>query len=441
MPESPEEVVDRTITLALFERHPAEAAVELERLDLDAAAEALAGQPPDVAVPVWERLSPDIAAALIERVPKHNAVAVMNRMDPTRAATLLAAFDVDARERLLGLLDKATARDLRTILQYPRGSAGSIMDPRIIYLRRDLTVREALARLRLPGGRLRPVRARRILILVDAEGRIDGIVEIQDLVLANPDDRLAEFLQPIPAWVTATASTEEVVDVMEAHHLSSLPVVDLEGRLIGVVRYEELITAAKEEATADLQTLFGAGRDERALSPPAIAVRKRLPWLQVNLATAFLAASVVGLFEGTIEQYTALAVLLPVVAGQSGNTGAQALAVVIRGLALREVHMAHWRRVLWKEMRVGMVNGVAVAATTALGVFVWSGSSGLTLIIALSMVLSMVIACVAGAAVPMLLTVLRQDPAQSSSIVLTTVTDVFGFFSFLGIATLLLWTL
>jgi len=263
-------------------------------------------------------------------------------------------------------------------------------------------------------------------------------VEIQDLVLADPDDRLAEFMQPIPAFVTVTATTEEVVEAMEDHRLSSLPVVDIDGRLIGVVRYDELVTAAKEDASVDIQTLFGASRDERALSGAGLAVRKRLPWLHINLITAFAAAAVVGLFEGTIEQYTALAVLLPVVAGQSGNTGAQALAVVIRGLALREIHVGHWRRVLWKEGRVGLVNGLAVALTTAVGVFLWSRSPGLALIIAVSMVLSMFIACVAGAAIPMVLTVLKQDPAQSSSIFLTTVTDVTGFFSFLGIATLML---
>jgi magnesium transporter len=152
--------------------------------------------------------------------------------------------------------------------------------------------------------------------------------------------------------------------------------------------------------------------------------------------TAFLAAAVVGLFENTIAKFTALAVLLPVVAGQSGNTGAQALAVIMRGLALREIRVRNTPRVLLKELFAGTVNGVAIAAVTALGVYVWSRSLGLCAVIALAMVMSMAIAGLAGAAIPMLLTALRQDPAQSSSIILTTVTDVAGFFSFLGLATL-----
>ncbi|HLF12967.1 MAG TPA: magnesium transporter, partial [Gammaproteobacteria bacterium] len=139
-----------------------------------------------------------------------------------------------------------------------------------------------------------------------------------------------------------------------------LPVIDIHGRLIGAIRHDALLKTLEEAASVDIQMMVGAGREERALSPPQFAVRKRLPWLQINLATAFLAAAVVGLFESTIAQFTALAVLLPVVAGQSGNAGAQALAVTMRGLALREISTRHWFRVLFKEMNVGIVNGIAI---------------------------------------------------------------------------------
>jgi magnesium transporter len=236
--------------------------------------------------------------------------------------------------------------------------------------------------------------------------------------------------------VQATASREEVVETMGQNKLSSLPVVDFEGRLLGVIRHGALVAAAQEEASVDIQTMVGASKEERALSPVSFAVRKRLPWLQINLATAFLAAAVVGLFENTIAKFTALAVLLPVVAGQSGNTGAQALAVTMRGLALREVRLRHWLPVAFKELRVAALNGIAVAVVTCLGVYAWSRSAGLTIVIGVAMVMSMVMAGVAGAAIPMVLSAMGQDPAQSSSIVLTTVTDIAGFFSFLGLATL-----
>jgi magnesium transporter len=166
-------------------------------------------------------------------------------------------------------------------------------------------------------------------------------------------------------------------------------------------------------------------------------VKKRLPWLQINLLTAFLAAAVVGMFESTIAQYTALAILLPIAAGQSGNTGAQALAVTMRGLTLREITVRHWWQVMRKEAGAALINGIAIAITCGAGIYLWSRSTGLALIIALAMISSMLIAAVAGALVPIMLKRMGQDPALSSSIILTTVTDIAGFMSFLGIASLL----
>lgn len=255
--------------------------------------------------------------------------------------------------------------------------------------------------------------------------------------MSEPDLPLERLRRKISATVTDIAPREEVVELLERSDITDLPVVDFSGRLIGVIRQSALVSAVQEEASLDIQTMVGVSRDERALSSAGFAVKKRLPWLQINLLTAFLAASVVGLFEHTIAQFTALAVLLPVVAGQSGNAGAQALAVTMRGLVLREISLRHWPKVVIKEVSVGFLNGLAIAATTALGVYIWSGSVGLVLIIAAAMVIAMVAAGFAGALVPIMLSRFGQDPAQSSSIILTTVTDVVGFFSFLGIATLL----
>ncbi|MDZ7750673.1 MAG: magnesium transporter [Gammaproteobacteria bacterium] len=174
-------------------------------------------------------------------------------------------------------------------------------------------------------------------------------------------------MRPVKAAVNVMASREEVVELLDQHRLTDVPVVDLDGRLVGAVRPQNLVAAAEDEASAAIQTMVGVSRDERALSGVGFAVRKRLPWLHINLATAFLAAAVVGLFEDTIAANTALAVLLPVVAGQSGNTGAQALAVTMRGLALREIRMRHWLRVVTKEALAGLWNGLAIALTTGAG--------------------------------------------------------------------------
>ncbi len=425
--------IEQKLLEGFFARHPGEAIRRLEAVTSEEAAELLSAQPLETTLAVWEGLSPDVGQAVLQRLPEERASDVLAGMEPMRAARLLAGLDAKTREAFLAHLRAGAAAEIRTVLSYPADRAGAYMDPRTRLFRPEMTVREIISRLRADQ---RP--GRRGFFLVDSHNRLTGWVEMQSIALAGPSRTLGELAVPAVTYVDAMANRDEVVEKMEQYRLSELAVLDFDGRLIGVIRYDALLAAEKEQASVGIQTMVGVSKDERALSKFPFAVRKRLPWLQINLATAFLAAAVVGLFEETIASVTALAVLLPVVAGQSGNTGAQALAVTMRGLALREIGASHWRQVAWKELNVGLWNGIAVALTTALGVYLWSGSTGLTLIIGVSMVMSMVIASVAGAGIPIVLTLLKQDPAQSSSIVLTTVTDVAGFFSFLGIATLLL---
>ena len=423
---------DERLQREFFSRYPAASIGPLEQVETEAQVEIFERQPVQAMLPVWERLSPDVGEKLLAALPETVVTETMHALDPGRVAHLLAGVDDDERERLLALIEDRTAKEVRDVLGYPPDRAGALMDTRARLFRATSTVTDVLARLRQDR---RPGRSG--FFVVDSDNRLAGWVDMQTLALAEPDERVGDLDRDVVAAVEPMATREEVGELMEAHRQSDLAVVDLDGRLIGVIRHASMVEAERERASVGIQTMVGVSRDERATSTVSFAVRKRLPWLQINLITAFVAASVVGLFEHTIAQFTALAVLLPVVAGQSGNTGAQALAVTMRGLALREIRATQWPRVVFKETNVGFWNGVIVAVTTAVGVLVWSGSWGLGLIIAASMVLSMIIAGVAGAAIPILLTVVGQDPAQSSSIVLTTVTDVTGFFSFLGIATLL----
>ena len=429
-------VVALTAATALNQRflldYPHEAARLLESMAPDEAAGLLAQQQPHVVVRAWQVLSPDIARAIVERLPDAAARHVLAEAEPAASVAVLGQWDEEERERRLAALDPQVARELRTLLTYPERSAGRLMDPDVSPLREELSVGQALARLR--GVRRRGLRE---LFVVDDDGRLAGRVEIQDLATTDDALPLREIVRPLLAAVKALDPQEDVVALLEHKPITELPVVNVDGRFVGVIRHAALLTAVEHESSIDIQTMVGASREERALSKPLFAVKKRLPWLQVNLLTAFLAAAVVGMFESTIAQFTALAVLLPVVAGQSGNAGAQALAVTMRGLVLREIGLRHWPRVVAKEASAGLVNGLAVAATTGLGVYLWSGSQGLVMVIASAMVIAMVIAGVAGAIVPIALQRFGMDPAQSSSIVLTTVTDVAGFFSFLGIATLL----
>ncbi len=424
--------IDNSLYQVLFDKYPAEAVRQLEQLTTEKMAEIISRQPVLKTVKIWERISPQLAARMLEDLPVHYSSELLEHIDPNRGASiLLAIIDVDKRSRILDAVEPKAASDLKRALSYEAGSAGALMEARVMYFRPDMRVGEVLNVLRA-----RPRRAYRKLYTVDNQNHLLGMIEIEDLALSEHSATLGQIESVPPAVVEATAGREELVSIFEKYKVTDLPVIDFENRFVGVVRYHTLLEAALEENSADLQTMVGVSKDERALSPAGFAVRKRLPWLQINLLTAFMAAAVVGIFEGTIEKYTALAVLLPVVAGQSGNTGAQALAVTLRGLALKEIYPRMWLRVTLKEFNAGLLNGIAVAITTAVCVYFWSDSFGLTMVIFFSMILSMIIAGVSGAVIPIMLTVSGQDPAQSSSIFLTTVTDIAGFFSFLGIATL-----
>jgi magnesium transporter len=424
--------VIETLNRQFLMDYPSEAVEALELFDHQESSRLLSNQPTSLITNILEILSPDIAASIFSYFPNSVIQAVLTEANPNLMTNLLGKFEEEQRNGFLSLVDSAIQNDFKTMMSYSEDSAGRLMDTRSHVFRESMSVRQCLKRLR--QLKFKPTQT---LFLVNDQNKLVSRAEMQDLALAESMQELNELAQPLKAFVSPTDPKEEVVSKMDEFKISNLPVVDLSGVLVGVVRHDALVKAVEEEATVDIQTMFGASKDERALSKPMFAVKKRLPWLQINLLTAFLAASVVGLFETTIAKYTALAVLLPVVAGQSGNTGAQALAVTMRGLALKEISIRQWKAVVFKEMWVGFLNGIAVALTTSAGVYFWSHSTGLAMVIGISMVISMVLAGLAGASVPIVLTRLGQDPATASSIVLTTVTDVAGFFSFLGIATML----
>ncbi|MDX1517610.1 MAG: magnesium transporter [Woeseiaceae bacterium] len=417
---------------AYLREQPADAAESLEAMSDRNVKKHLDGVRPEAIVTTLEMLADSRARSVFRQLDVAQQQGVLQEASPRLALILLAGMPDKARTELLDKLPAAIRKDLERLQQFDENSAGRLLDRPYDTIRNDMTVGEALKVLRDSGTR----RARSMYV-VDRENRLVGRADMQAIAMAYEDQPLADVLENVESTVLATAPRKEVVEQLEKHRIDSLPVVDVEGRLMGVVRYHRLFDAIESVATADIQKMVGASADERALSGAMFSVKRRLPWLHINLLTAFLAAAVVGFFESLIAQFTALAVLLPVVAGQSGNAGSQALAVTMRGLALREIGTREWRRVLTKEIQVGLVDGLALAVTCGLSVYVWSWSVGLALVIAVAMVLSMVAAGISGALVPIVLTRLGQDPATASSIILTTVTDVSGFISFLGTATLL----
>ncbi|GJL54859.1 MAG: magnesium transporter MgtE [Nitrospirales bacterium] len=416
---------------AFISQYPEEVAHLFETYPVDEVLEVLHGTSGHDTAKILSAMTPSVAAEILGDMPGEMLQETLLQVEPSVAATLLRRLSEDQRHTVLEALPKTVSTEIDAFLEYPEDSVGLLMDPRFFALPQDIHVEEAISQIRT-----RAPRDLHEIYIIDRSQVLTGILLLRDVFLAPGQEQLQSLMKRELPTIHPLESQEQVIEVFEQWKVLTIPVTDLNGRLLGVIRNQDIIEVEKEEATISMQTMVGASKDERALSPPMFAVRKRLPWLQINLLTAFLAAFVVGLFEDTIARFTALAVLLPVVAGQSGNTGAQALAVVMRGLALRDIRPAQWVRVATKESYVAFVNGVAVAATTSAAVYVWSQSWGLTMVIGISMVLSMVMAGLSGAVIPIILRALNQDPAQSSSIILTTVTDVAGFLSFLGLATM-----
>jgi magnesium transporter len=421
-----------SLNRSYLQEQPVEACRVLERLSTDDAAAILLQQPVSLLVQVLEKLTPGYAEAVIKQLPSNTLAELFSLLSINTSVTLLSRLGGEQRQALLEQLSAPVRGELSALLEYPEGTAGRQMNPRVAVFNSRSTVGEAIRHLKEYG-----LQSARKLYLVNDELQLQSQVDAHKLLFAKADATLAALSRPVPQVIKDLDSKEEVIDKLETAHTDALPVVNADLQVVGVIEGIGVIDAVRDDIALDIQTMVGASREEKALSPALFAVKKRLPWLQINLVTAFLAASVVGMFEDTIARFTALAILMPIAAGQSGNTGAQALAVTMRGLTLREISMRDWFRMLRKEFASGLLNGIGVAIVCGIGVYFWSGNFGLALVMASAMIISMTIAGSAGAVVPMVLKRFGLDPAQSSSIVLTTITDITGFMSFLGIATLL----
>jgi len=420
-----------SLSRAFFKQYPKDAANILDNFEPEIILDYLRQLPIANARAVFSKLNPDIVTEIISQMEDKLFVQLFSNINTHLGARMLSRLDPENIISKLDLLPDLIAREIKDFLNYQPGMAGYLMETNVITFDADNDIANVLNKLRKLGDRKIAV-----VYITNEDGQLLGKIPLQHIAIAQPGDKLSSLMEQSPS-VNAMASREEVLEIIEKEFLLQIPVIDINNNLLGVIRNDALISATKKEITENLQAMFGAGREEQALSKVSFAVRKRLPWLQVNLATAFLASLVVGFFEDTIAQITILAVFLPVVAGQSGNTGSQALAVTMRGLALKEIRISQWFRVARKEIMVGFINGVAVALTTGIIVYFWASSMGIAIVIGISMILSMIIAGFAGAVIPMLLKAVGQDPATSSSIILTTVTDICGFLSFLGLATAL----
>jgi magnesium transporter len=384
---------------------------------------------------VLRALPPELLPRIFEALADQRLADVLARLEIDDLLELVAALPADRREEVRARLPAARRDELAKAELYPESSAGRAMTTSFIALDEKMTAQEAIDALRAAGDAAPSIL---YLYVVDELRCLRGVVPIRRLVSAPPDRPVSELMVKDPVHVRAEADQEEVAALVRRYDLLAIPVIDVDGRMLGVITVDDVIDVITEEATQDMYHLAGLSDDDRVFSPARTAIRKRLPWMVVNLITCFLAAGVVALFEHTIERMVALAVFMPVVAGMAGNGGIQALTVITRAIALGEIEFSSGARAAAKELGVGLALGAVTGAASALLAWLWHGSPQVGLALFLAMAIAMAVAGLVGAAVPLVLKALRQDPALGSGVIVTTFTDVFAFLSFLGIATLLL---
>jgi magnesium transporter len=416
-----------------------DAIAAFEILPTQEAAQAAQRLPAQTAAAILTRLDVDRSAQILELMPQPTAVQILSAMEPDDRVHRLLKMPVDLHESLLSQMSAQKAAETRALEQYPPGTAGGIMTTHFTALNQNLTVEQAIADLR---GLYQNTPQMFYVYVTDPDHRLTGVLSMRDLILAQPQSILRNVMIPNVQSVQATTDQEEVAHRMRQSRFLALPVVDAQSHLLGLITLDDVVDVIQEEATEDIQRMAGAGAEERLTSPWQLSFTKRIGWLQVNLATAFLAGAVVNVFGSTIGRFAVLAIYMPVVSGMGGNAAAQAMSVSIRGIAVGSAAPSQkglLTHILHREAIVGFLTGLVVGITTAIVAWLWQYKHGvaLGLIVASALVITQTLACISGAGGGFLMRKLGFDPAQSATIFATTVTDVTGLASLLGLATLL----
>jgi magnesium transporter len=418
----------------LQKQHPADLAqifTELQDKEREAAFTVLADRNGRLAMEAVSELGPEAGAALLATRPAEEIAKLAKDIPSDDAAALIDYLPEELSAAVLHLMRPKESTVVENLLEYAERTAGRIMNPNVFALTEDITVGEAITEIQSA----RDVEMVFYLYVVDERRHLVGVVSLRRLLLVSPETPLKRIMTADISSARVDMDQEEVARLVAAYNLLAIPVVDAENKLVGIITVDDVIDVIKDEATEDIYRLAGVAGDERAFTPATESLRKRLPWLGINLLTAFFAAGVVGLFEGTIELFPVLAVFMPIVAGMGGNAGTQTLTVIVRGIALGELSWSNSRKALLKEVLVGLGNGVVLGAVAAVVVWMVRGNPTLGLVLGMAMIINMFVAAAAGTLVPLGLRAANVDPALASSVFITTMTDMFGFFSFLGLAT------
>jgi len=418
----------------LQKQHPADLAqifTELQDKEREAAFVLLADRNGRLAMEAVSELGPEAGAKLLATRSAEEIAKLAQEIPSDDAAALIDYLPEELSAAVLDLMRPKESGVVENLLEYAEQTAGRIMNPHVFALNEDMTVGEAIAEIQ--GNR--DVEMVFYLYVTDDRGHLVGVVSLRRLLLVSPETPLKRIMTADLISARADMDQEEVARQVAAYNLLAIPVVDEENKLVGIITVDDVIDVIKDEATEDIYRLAGVAGDERVFTPARESLQKRLPWLTVNLATAFVASAVVSLFDKTIADLPYIVKFMPVVAGMGGNAATQTLTVIVRGLALGELTWANSRKALLKEVAVGIGNGVTLGIVAALVAWVAQAPLALGIVLGASMVINMFVAAAAGTLIPLGLKAMRADPALASTVFITTCTDVAGYASFLGFAT------
>ncbi|WP_043750846.1 magnesium transporter [Imhoffiella purpurea] len=415
--------------------HPARIAGLLESLPATERARVWDMVESERSAKVLRHLHEEVRRRLAAEMDLEHLVEAARGLEPDDLVDLIQDLPTATGRQILDAMDQRERERLQSMLSYPEDTAGGLMNMDQVAVRGNIGVGTLLRYLRL-REELPPNTDK--LFVIDRRHQYQGILRTERLLTARPEQSIAELMETDFEPVPADQSSDAVAQRFEEEDLSSAPVIDADGRLLGRITIDDVVDVIREQGARALTGMTGLDEETDMFAPVLASSRRRAVWLGINLITAFLAAWVIGLFEGTLEQVVALAVLMPIVASMGGIAGSQTLTLVIRGLATGQLGRSNTRILLLKEMGIGLLNGLLWALVVAALAILWFGNWTIGAIIAVAILLNLLCAALSGVAIPLLMSRLGIDPALAGSVVLTTVTDIVGFFAFLGLATLIL---
>ncbi|MGL5244935.1 MAG: magnesium transporter, partial [Sarcina sp.] len=372
---------------------------------------------------------------LLNKFPEDKQREIVKDMSSDELVDLIGHLNEEASNKILEKVSKEDVADLRQLLSYEPKSAGGVMATEFIRVTEEMTVKDTFKYLQKTVD---DVESAYYIYVLDKDDTLKGVVSLKEIVINKFNTPISEIMNTQIITIPFDMDQEEVAHKFEKYGFATMPVVDKNSKMLGIITVDDIMEILKDETTEDFHRLGGIDEGERVDSTVKESVKSRLPWLFVNLITAILASSVVSMFEGTISKVVVLATFMPIVAGMGGNAGTQTLTIIVRGIALGELTPKNSKTILFKEISVGIVTGAAIGVVVALLALIWEGNPVLGLVIGVAMILNMVAATVSGFIVPLVLKKLKVDPALASAVFVTTVTDVLGFFFFLGLATMFL---